>query len=186
VPRELPEEAAGQRLRELRRRAKYLLFDLERGTMILHLGMSGSLRLLPSSTAPALHDHVDIVLDSGLCVRFNDPRRFGSLLWTREESAAASVTQIARARTAVEGIQWRVLGTRGRGTQRRDQTAHHERSDRRGRRQHLRERSAVPRGHQSASLGEAHQASRVRCAREIDQAVLRSAIRAGGTTLRVT
>src|SRR5678816_3269217 len=60
VPRELPEEAAGQRLRELRRRAKYLLFDLERGTMILHLGMSGSLRLMPCSTAPALHDHVDI------------------------------------------------------------------------------------------------------------------------------
>jgi formamidopyrimidine-DNA glycosylase len=85
VPRELPEEAAGQRLRELRRRAKYLLFDLERGTMILHLGMSGSLRLMPSSVEPALHDHVDIVLDSGLCVRFNDPRRFGSLLWTRED-----------------------------------------------------------------------------------------------------
>jgi formamidopyrimidine-DNA glycosylase len=85
VPRELADEAAGQRLRELRRRAKYLLFDLERGTMILHLGMSGSLRLMPSSTAPALHDHIDIVLDSGLCVRFNDPRRFGSLLWTRED-----------------------------------------------------------------------------------------------------
>jgi formamidopyrimidine-DNA glycosylase len=82
VPRELPQEAAGQRLRELRRRAKYLLFELERGTMILHLGMSGSLRLLPRAAAPALHDHVDIVLDSGLCVRFNDPRRFGSLLWT--------------------------------------------------------------------------------------------------------
>ena len=79
VPRELPQEAAGQRLRDLRRRAKYLLFDLESGTMILHLGMSGSLRLMPSSTAPSLHDHVDIVLDSGLCVRFNDPRRFGSL-----------------------------------------------------------------------------------------------------------
>ena len=75
VPRELPQEAAGQRLRELRRRAKYLLFDLERGTMILHLGMSGSLRLLPSPTAALPHDHVDIVLDSGVCVRFNDPRR---------------------------------------------------------------------------------------------------------------
>jgi formamidopyrimidine-DNA glycosylase len=66
----------------LRRRAKYLLFDLERGSMILHLGMSGSLRLMQSSVAPILHDHVDIVLDSGVCVRFNDPRRFGSLLWT--------------------------------------------------------------------------------------------------------
>lgn len=85
VPRELPQLAAGQRVRDLRRRAKYLLFDLERGTMILHLGMSGSLRLLPSSTAPMPHDHVDIVFDSGVCVRFNDPRRFGSLLWTSDD-----------------------------------------------------------------------------------------------------
>jgi formamidopyrimidine-DNA glycosylase len=85
VPRDLPDLAAGQRVRDLRRRAKYLLFDLERGTMILHLGMSGSLRLLPSSTAALPHDHVDIVLDSGVCVRFNDPRRFGSLLWTSDD-----------------------------------------------------------------------------------------------------
>jgi formamidopyrimidine-DNA glycosylase len=85
VPCDLPDLAAGQRVRDLRRRAKYLLFDLERGTMILHLGMSGSLRLLPSSTATLPHDHVDIVLDSGVCVRFNDPRRFGSLLWTSDD-----------------------------------------------------------------------------------------------------
>lgn len=82
VPRVLPLVARGQRVTGLRRRAKYLLFDLERGSMILHLGMSGSLRLLPASTAPLPHDHVDIVFDSGLCLRFNDPRRFGSLLWT--------------------------------------------------------------------------------------------------------
>src|SRR5437868_1613537 len=85
VPSELPAAAAGQRVRELRRRAKYLLFDLERGTMILHLGMSGSLRVLLATTAPVLHDHVDIVLDSAICLRFNDPRRFGSLLWTTED-----------------------------------------------------------------------------------------------------
>jgi formamidopyrimidine-DNA glycosylase len=82
VPRKLPGLAAGQRVRALRRRAKYLVFDLERGSMILHLGMSGSLRVMRADTPPILHDHVDIVLDSGLCLRFNDPRRFGSLLWT--------------------------------------------------------------------------------------------------------
>jgi formamidopyrimidine-DNA glycosylase len=82
VPRQLPELASGQQIDQLRRRAKYLVFDLERGSMILHLGMSGSLRLLPAATPPSTHDHVDIVLDTGLCVRFNDPRRFGSLLWT--------------------------------------------------------------------------------------------------------
>lgn len=85
IPKELPAQAAGQRIQELRRRAKYLLFDLQHGTMILHLGMSGSLRVMPATTAPILHDHVDIVLDSGLCLRFNDPRRFGSLLWTTDD-----------------------------------------------------------------------------------------------------
>ena len=85
VPRELPRLAAGQPVRDLQRRAKYLLFMLERGTMILHLGMSGSLRVLSQTTPPQVHDHVDIVLDSGVCLRFNDPRRFGSLLWTPDD-----------------------------------------------------------------------------------------------------
>lgn len=82
IPRNLPQLAAGQHVKQLRRRAKYLIFDLDRGSMILHLGMSGSLRVLPGSTAHATHDHVDIVMDTGQCLRFNDPRRFGSLLWT--------------------------------------------------------------------------------------------------------
>ncbi|MBM0103804.1 bifunctional DNA-formamidopyrimidine glycosylase/DNA-(apurinic or apyrimidinic site) lyase [Steroidobacter sp. S1-65] len=85
VPRELPELAAGQRVVSLRRRAKYLVFDLQRGGMILHLGMSGSLRVLPGETPPSMHDHVDIVMDTGLCLRFNDPRRFGSLLWVADD-----------------------------------------------------------------------------------------------------
>jgi formamidopyrimidine-DNA glycosylase len=85
VPRDLPSLAAGQQVKRLRRRAKYLVFDLERGSMILHLGMSGSLRVLPRETAPMNHDHVDLVMDSGLCVRFNDPRRFGCLLWTQDD-----------------------------------------------------------------------------------------------------
>ena len=88
VSAELPGAAAGQRVRDLRRRAKYLVFDLERGALILHLGMSGSLRLTSLATAPELHDHVDIVLDSGVCLRFNDPRRFGSLLWTTADPLA--------------------------------------------------------------------------------------------------
>lgn len=82
VPGTLAGEVAGQRIRGARRRAKYLLIDLERGSLILHLGMSGSLRILPIETPALAHDHLDIVLDSGLALRFNDPRRFGSLLWT--------------------------------------------------------------------------------------------------------
>jgi formamidopyrimidine-DNA glycosylase len=84
VPAELPQLAAGQRVNTLSRRAKYLLFTLANGTVIVHLGMSGSLRVLSAVTPPLLHDHIDIVLDSGLCLRFNDPRRFGSVLWTAD------------------------------------------------------------------------------------------------------
>lgn len=82
VSPELPIAAAGQCIVELRRRAKYLLFELERGALILHLGMSGSLRLADAAAAPMPHDHIDIVLDSGIRLRFNDPRRFGCLLRT--------------------------------------------------------------------------------------------------------
>ena len=71
----------GQRVRDVRRRAKYLLIELEQGTLIAHLGMSGSLRVLRSDTPLLAHDHYDLVLDGGRCLRFNDPRRFGCLLW---------------------------------------------------------------------------------------------------------
>ena len=71
----------GQRIDAVRRRAKYLLLDTAAGSALLHLGMSGSLRVLPADTPVRDHDHVDLVLDSGRVLRFNDPRRFGCLLW---------------------------------------------------------------------------------------------------------
>jgi formamidopyrimidine-DNA glycosylase len=71
----------GQRVLDVHRRAKYLLIELEHGTLIVHLGMSGSLRVLPAGTPLLAHDHYDVRLDSGRCLRFNDPRRFGCLLW---------------------------------------------------------------------------------------------------------
>ena len=82
VPRELPRAVAGARIEHVHRRAKYLLLKLESGTLLLHLGMSGNLRAVPASTPRLKHDHFDLVLDSGLALRFNDPRRFGSLLYT--------------------------------------------------------------------------------------------------------
>ena len=78
---------AGQRVLATGRRAKYLLLQLEGGTLILHLGMSGSLRVLDSTVEPGRHDHYDLRLDDGRCLRFNDPRRFGSLHWTRADPA---------------------------------------------------------------------------------------------------
>jgi len=87
VPRGLPAKLAGARIRSVGRRAKYLLVGTDAGTIILHLGMSGSLRILDAATPPVAHDHVDLVLDSGRCLRFNDPRRFGCLLFTADEPA---------------------------------------------------------------------------------------------------
>jgi formamidopyrimidine-DNA glycosylase len=85
VPDELPALLRGRRILALERRAKYLLFSLPNGTLIVHLGMSGSLRLMSAGTAPLRHDHIDIALDSGMCLRLNDPRRFGCMLWTCDD-----------------------------------------------------------------------------------------------------
>lgn len=81
VPANLAVLAGGQTLVGLERRGKYLLFRLTRGTIIIHLGMSGSLRILDRAAPAGIHDHVDIVLDSGQCIRLRDPRRFGAVLW---------------------------------------------------------------------------------------------------------
>ncbi|TWG89951.1 DNA-(apurinic or apyrimidinic site) lyase [Luteimonas sp. J16] len=81
IPPEVPALLPGQRILAVRRRAKYLLLDTAAGSALLHLGMSGSLRVLPSSTPVREHDHVDLLLGSRRVLRFNDPRRFGCLLW---------------------------------------------------------------------------------------------------------
>ena len=81
VDRALAKILPGQRVLDVRRRAKYLLIELERGTLIAHLGMSGSLRVMPADVPWLKHDHYELRLDSGRCLRFNDPRRFGSLHW---------------------------------------------------------------------------------------------------------
>ena len=88
VAPQLAREITGQRITDVRRRAKYLLIDLERGSLIAHLGMSGSLRVMPGRAPRMLHDHYDLVLDSGQCLRFNDPRRFGSLHWVTGDPEA--------------------------------------------------------------------------------------------------
>jgi len=81
IPKNLPKLLRGQTIRALGRRGKYLLAEFGRGTLILHLGMSGSLRLLPAGTPPEKHDHFDLVLASGMLLRLRDPRRFGAVLW---------------------------------------------------------------------------------------------------------
>jgi len=76
---------AGEVVLAVERRAKYLLLRCGGGTLILHLGMSGHLRLVTAGTPAGAHDHVDLVFSDGTALRFNDPRRFGALLWTPDD-----------------------------------------------------------------------------------------------------
>ncbi len=82
VPGRLRSKIGGQRIHAVDRRGKYILLRFETGTVIIHLGMSGSLRVCPPDTPVRKHDHVDFVLDNGLSLRLHDPRRFGAVLWT--------------------------------------------------------------------------------------------------------
>ncbi|WP_298186318.1 bifunctional DNA-formamidopyrimidine glycosylase/DNA-(apurinic or apyrimidinic site) lyase [uncultured Pseudomonas sp.] len=84
IPEDLDIQLSGQRIECVERRAKYLLIKAESGTLISHLGMSGSLRLVECGLPAAKHEHVDIELESGLALRYTDPRRFGALLWSND------------------------------------------------------------------------------------------------------
>ncbi|NOT12466.1 MAG: bifunctional DNA-formamidopyrimidine glycosylase/DNA-(apurinic or apyrimidinic site) lyase [Methylococcaceae bacterium] len=82
VPESLSRTLTGLSIRCVSRRGKYLLFETEAGTLIVHLGMSGSLRIHQRAPQPGKHDHLDFMFTDGIMLRFNDPRRFGAVLWT--------------------------------------------------------------------------------------------------------
>lgn len=84
IPEDLDVRLSGQRIECVERRAKYLLIQAQSGTLISHLGMSGNLRLVPVGAPVAKHEHVDIELESGLALRYTDPRRFGAMLWSQD------------------------------------------------------------------------------------------------------
>lgn len=79
-PPQLPALLSGKVVRSVARRAKYLLVQFDHGTLIIHLGMSGHLRIVPASLPPGKHDHIDIVTGEA-ALRMTDPRRFGAVLW---------------------------------------------------------------------------------------------------------
>lgn len=116
VPRNLARIVVGRRVERLRRRGKYILFDFDAGSLIVHLGMSGSLRLIDAQSAPRKHDHVDLVFGRS-ALRLRDPRRFGMILWSRGDTsrhpllARLGVEPLSEAFTAE--FLYRV--TRGRG-----------------------------------------------------------------------
>ncbi|PHS26224.1 MAG: DNA-formamidopyrimidine glycosylase [Methylophaga sp.] len=86
IESDLAKTLRGQSVHLIKRRAKYLLFQCDSGTLIIHLGMSGKLRILESATASKAekHDHFELQFDNGQLLRYNDPRRFGAVLWTTE------------------------------------------------------------------------------------------------------
>ena len=79
------DELTGRRIESVDRRGKYLLIHLDRGNLIWHLGMSGSLRILPAGSAAAAHEHVELELASGQALKYRDPRRFGALLYCDQD-----------------------------------------------------------------------------------------------------
>ncbi|MEW8228959.1 MAG: bifunctional DNA-formamidopyrimidine glycosylase/DNA-(apurinic or apyrimidinic site) lyase [Candidatus Thiodiazotropha endolucinida] len=82
IPEDLPCTLKGRKLLSVDRRGKYLLMAFHHGTLIIHLGMSGSLRIVDADAAIQKHDHFDLLLGNGLRLRLRDPRRFGAVLWT--------------------------------------------------------------------------------------------------------
>jgi formamidopyrimidine-DNA glycosylase len=83
VPVDLSQYLRGEIVHSVERRAKYLLFNTNKGTLLVHLGMSGSLRIIADGSAPQKHDHIDILLQGGKILRYRDPRRFGCFLWQK-------------------------------------------------------------------------------------------------------
>ena len=87
VPDNLNELLRNQTVHSVNRRAKYVLVELDQGSLMVHLGMSGRLYFVPAGTPAAKHDHVDFALDSGQLLRYTDPRRFGAVLWLGGEAS---------------------------------------------------------------------------------------------------
>ncbi|MGH1470410.1 MAG: bifunctional DNA-formamidopyrimidine glycosylase/DNA-(apurinic or apyrimidinic site) lyase [Cellvibrionaceae bacterium] len=84
IPQHIVEDLPRKRILSIDRRGKYLLFKFKAGFLIIHLGMSGSLRIIDSAIEPGKHDHFELQLSSGKSLRLTDPRRFGAVLWTAE------------------------------------------------------------------------------------------------------
>jgi len=84
VPETLADALTGQIISTVKRRGKYLLFSINTGTLLIHLGMSGNLRIQSTTDEVKKHDHIDIIFDDNTILRFNDQRRFGAVLWTAD------------------------------------------------------------------------------------------------------
>jgi formamidopyrimidine-DNA glycosylase len=114
VPRWLPARIAGRTVDAVDRRSKYLLFRCSGDTLLVHFGMTGSLRAFVHPPPRRLHDHVDIVLDSGVTLRYHDPRRFGAMLWLPRPRGTPAASAGPEPRPACADYLWRATRRRSR------------------------------------------------------------------------
>jgi len=105
----------GQTLRNVSRRAKYLLLDTNQGGLLIHLGMSGVLRILPAGTTENKHDHVDLIFTDGTCLRFTDPRRFGVFIYSADNLLCHPLLEKLGPEPLDDSFQWEGLYALSRG-----------------------------------------------------------------------
>ena len=91
IPRELNRYLSGRRILSVGRRAKYILLTFCHGTLMIHLGMSGRLKIMPAEMLAGKHDHVDLVFRNARVLRLHDPRRFGSVLWVHGDPETSTL-----------------------------------------------------------------------------------------------
>lgn len=114
VTAELSDLLPGRTLRNVDRRGKYLLFSLDGGFLVIHLGMTGHLRVLPSGVQPGKHDHLEIHFSGGRSLRFHDPRKFGTVFWTSGDPQAHPLLAEIGPEPLEEGFDGDYLYTRSR------------------------------------------------------------------------
>ena len=85
IPSQIPTYLDGQKINSIDRRAKYLLLNLKHGSVVMHLGMSGSISVVPTDSTLKKHEHFEIEFDNKTVMRFHDPRRFGAVIWKRHK-----------------------------------------------------------------------------------------------------
>ena len=166
VPQDLPKYLIGRTIDRIDRRSKYLLFRLGPDTLIVHLGMTGSLRVHRDRPPKGVHDHIDIEFDNGVVLRYHDPRRFGAVLWSPHSEHVHPLLSKLGPEPFSRGVRCRLPPSSDPQARCRDQTCAHGQSPRRRRREHLRQRSLVPRRNPPDPAGESHCARAPRAARE--------------------
>ena len=115
VPESLSKDLVGNAIKDVTRRGKYLLFGSTKGTMLIHLGMSGSLRIIEATEPAGKHDHVDLVLEDGNALRYTDPRRFGCILWQKKGDGTHPLLRELGPEPLSEKFNYLVLYKKSRG-----------------------------------------------------------------------